>query len=228
MRKSSSSLQGVRVSGGDLCEAEAPTEPTGETFRQNAITIFRWCIIAPLSPSRVFALVRFLRFSPALNQQIQLLLNRFALEDEGQQLHHILIGQDGRLFQKGLQHSGTSAKPMGSLASGQPFQLALQTLLLVLGCGQLRSATYCLCLSFSNSSLMGNFSFLIMGKTKATNFLRLIAFGLGITLFYLQVLKMKTIASHSVLFELFLHRKPCIPNPTRCHQSMSHGYHSYG
>ena len=98
------------------------------------------CIIAPLSPSRVFALVRFLRFSPALNQQIQLLLNRFALEDEGQQLHHILIGQDGRLFQKGLQHSGTSAKPMGSLASGQPFQLALQSLLLVLGCGQLRSA----------------------------------------------------------------------------------------
>lgn len=140
------------------------------------------CIIAPLSPSRVFALVRFLRFSPALNQQIQLLLNRFALEDEGQQLHHILIGQDGRLFQKGLQHSGTSAKPMGSLASGQPFQLALQTLLLVLGCGQLRSATYCLCLSFSNSSLMGNFSFLIMGKTKATNFLRLIAFGLVIIL----------------------------------------------
>lgn len=106
-------------------------------FRQNAITIFRWCIIAPLSPSRVFALVRFLRFSPALSQQIQLLLNRFALEDEGQQLHHILIGQDGRLFQKGLQHSSTSAKPMGSLASGQPFQLALQSLLLVLGCGQL-------------------------------------------------------------------------------------------
>lgn len=64
-------------------------------------------------------------------------LNRFALEDEGQQLHHILIGQDGRLFQKGLQHSGTSAKPMGPLASGQPFQFALQSLLLVLGCGQL-------------------------------------------------------------------------------------------
>ena len=106
-------------------------------FWQNAITIFRWCIIAPLSPSRVFALVRFLRFSPALNQQIQLLLNRFALEDEGQQLHHILIGQDGRLFQKGLQHSGTSAKPMGSLDSGQPFLLVLQSLLLVLGCGQL-------------------------------------------------------------------------------------------
>ena len=76
-------MQWVRVSGGDLCEAEAPTEPTDETFRQNAITIFRWCIIAPLSPSRVFALVRFLRLSPALNQQIQLLLNRFALEDEG-------------------------------------------------------------------------------------------------------------------------------------------------
>ena len=47
-------------------------------------------------------------------------------------------------------------------------------LLLVLGCGQLT-----LCFSFSNSSLMGNFSFLIMGKTKATNFLRLIAFDLG-------------------------------------------------
>ena len=106
-------------------------------FRQNAITIFRWCIIAPLSPSRVFSLVRSLRFSPALNQLIQLLLNRFALEDEGQKLHHILIGQDGRLFQKSLQHSGTGAKPMGSLASGQPFQLVLQSLLLVLGCGQL-------------------------------------------------------------------------------------------
>lgn len=31
----------------------------------------------------------------------------------------------------------TSAKPMGSLASGQSFQLALQSLLLVFGCGQL-------------------------------------------------------------------------------------------
>ena len=51
---------------------------------------------------------------------------------------------------------------------------------LCLAAVSLRSATYCLCLSFSNSSLMGNFSFLIMGKTKATNFLRLIAFGLGI------------------------------------------------
>jgi hypothetical protein len=30
---------------------------------------------------------------------------------------------------------------------------------------------------------MGNFSFLIMGKTKATNFLRLIAFGLVIRMF---------------------------------------------
>ena len=81
-------------------------------FRQNAITIFRWCIIAPCFKTGFLALVRFLRFSPALNQQIQLLLNRFALEDEGQQLHHILIGQDGRLFQKGLQHSGTGAKPI--------------------------------------------------------------------------------------------------------------------
>ena len=116
-------------------------------FRQNAITIFRWCIIAPLSPSRVFALVHFLRFSPALNQQIQLLLNRFALEDEGQRLHHILIGQDSRLFQKGLQHSGTSAKPMGSLASGQPFLLALQSLLLVLGYGQLAFRNILVCVS---------------------------------------------------------------------------------
>ena len=63
------------------------------SLNQQTITIFRWCIIAPLSPSRVFALVRFLRFSPALNQQIQLLLNRFALEDEGQQLHHIIVCQ---------------------------------------------------------------------------------------------------------------------------------------
>nr|DAT59327.1 MAG TPA: hypothetical protein [Caudoviricetes sp.] len=26
--------KGVRVAGGDLCEAEAPTEPTGETTHQ--------------------------------------------------------------------------------------------------------------------------------------------------------------------------------------------------
>lgn len=45
---------------------------------------------------------------------------------------------------------------MGSLASGQPFQLALQSLFLVLD--------YCLCFSLSNSSLMGSIFFLIMGK----------------------------------------------------------------
>ena len=81
--------------------------------RQNAITIFRWCMIAPLSPSMLFTIVHFLRFSPALNQQINLLLNHFALEDKGQQLHNIVIGQDSRLFQKGFQHSDTSAKPIG-------------------------------------------------------------------------------------------------------------------
>ena len=114
------------------------------------------CIIAPLSPSRVFALVRLLRFSPVLNQQIQLLLNRFAVEDERQKLHHIIIRQDGRLSQKGFQHPGTGAKAVGALTSGQAFQFALQSLLLVLGCGQLLffSSTYFSCSNFSSSSLL--------------------------------------------------------------------------
>ena len=109
----------VRVSGGDLCEAEAPTESAGETFRQNAITIFRWCIIAPFFQKGLLAPVRLLRFLSVLNQQVQLLLNRFAVEDESQKLHHIIIGQSGWLFQKGFQHSGTSAKAVGSPTSGQ-------------------------------------------------------------------------------------------------------------
>ena len=67
----------------------------------------------------------------------QLLLNRFAVEDETQKLHHIIIGQNGRLSQKSFQHSGTSAKAVGSLASGQSLDFPFQSLFLVLGCGQL-------------------------------------------------------------------------------------------
>ena len=87
--------------------------------------------------TRLYAIVRLLRFLSVLNQQIQLLLNRFAVEDESQKLHHIIIGQNGWLSQKGFQHSGTSAKAVGSLASGQAFQFAFQSLFPVLGCGQL-------------------------------------------------------------------------------------------
>lgn len=71
-----------------------------------------------------------------LCDDIQLLLNRFAVEDESQKLHHIIIGQNRRLSQKGFQHSGTGTEPMGSLASGQPLDFAFQSLFLVLGCGQ--------------------------------------------------------------------------------------------
>ena len=56
-----------------------------------------------------------------------------------------------------------------------------------------RSATYCSCFSFSNFSLgIGSTPFAIMDKTKATNFLRLIAFGLSIILFFhtVQVLRL--------------------------------------
>ena len=134
------------------------------------------CIIAPLSPSRAFALVRFLRFLSILDQQIQLFLNRFAVKDECQQLHHILIGQNGWLLQKGFQHSGTSAKPMGSLASGQPFHFAVQPLFPVLSCGQLPLRNILLVFQLFKFFVQGQVSFQIMGKTKATNFLRLIAF----------------------------------------------------
>ena len=106
-------------------------------FRQNAITIFRWCIIAPYSRIGFLAPVRLLVFLSLLNQHIQLLLNRFAVEDESQKLHHIIVRQNSRLSQKGFQHSGTSAKAVGSLASGKLLDFTFQSFLPVLGCGQL-------------------------------------------------------------------------------------------
>ena len=68
---------------------------------------------------------------------IQLLLNRFAAEDESQKLHHIIVRQNSRLSQKGFQHSGTSAKAVSSFTSGQSLDFAFQPFLPVLGCGQL-------------------------------------------------------------------------------------------
>ena len=115
LRKSSGSLQGA--------------------FGRTQCTTFRWCIIAPSSKAEGLAPVRCQLVFPVLNQQIQLLLNRFAVEDERQKLHHIIIRQDGRLSQKGFQHPGTGAKAVRALTSGQAFQFALQPLLLVLGCG---------------------------------------------------------------------------------------------
>jgi hypothetical protein len=44
----------------------------------------RWCIIAPCFSTGFFAPVQLLRFLSVLNQHIQLLLNRFAVEDESQ------------------------------------------------------------------------------------------------------------------------------------------------
>ena len=68
---------------------------------------------------------------------IQLLLNRFAAEDESQKLHHIIVRQNSRLSQKGFQHSGTSAKAVSSFTSGQSLDFAFQPFHPVLGCGQL-------------------------------------------------------------------------------------------
>ena len=59
------------------------------------------------------------------------------MKEEGQQLHHIVIGQQSRLTQKLLQHPCTSAKPVGSLAPCQAFPLMLQLLFSVLGGNQL-------------------------------------------------------------------------------------------
>ena len=74
---------------------------------------------------------------------------------------------------------------------------------LCLAAVSLRSAIHCLCLSFSNSSLMGNFSFLIIGKTKATNFLRLIAFCL-LTLFSNHHMRHRIVFCLSSSIEYFI------------------------
>ncbi len=140
-------------------------------FRQNAITIFRWCIIAPSNEGLNLAVLRCRFFFSLLNQQVQLLLNGLVMEDESQKLHHIIVRQQGRLSQKLLQHSGTSAKSVGSFASGQLFQLVFQLLFLVLGCGQLLLQSVLLLFQFSNSSLgIGATSFQKWAKQKRPTF----------------------------------------------------------
>ena len=123
-------------------------------FRQNAITIFRWCIIAPYSRMGFLVPVRLLRFLSVLNQHIQLLLNRFAVEDESQKLHYIIVRQNSWLSQKGFQHSGTGTKAVGSLASGKSLDFAFQLLFLVLGCGQLslRNILFVFCLLYTSDA----------------------------------------------------------------------------
>ena len=129
--------RGAGVRWTPLPQAEAPTEAAAETFRQNAITIFRWCIIAPCFTTGFLASVWLRPFLSVLNQQIQLILNRFAVEDESQELHHIIVRQNSRLSQKGFQHSCTGAKAVGALASGKLLNFTFQSFLPVLGCGQL-------------------------------------------------------------------------------------------
>ena len=106
-------------------------------FGRTHCTTFRRCIIAPLLKQGVLTAVRCQRFSPLLNQPVQRSLCGFTVKEEGQQLHHIVIGQQSRLTQKLLQHSCTSTKPVGSLAPCQAFPLMLQLLLSVLGGNQL-------------------------------------------------------------------------------------------
>ena len=105
-------------------------------FGRTQCTIYRWCIIAPSNEGLALAVLRCRFFLSLLNQQVQFLLNGFAMKDESQKFHHIIVRQQGRLSQKLLQHSGTSAKAVGSFASGQLFQLVFQLLFLVLGCCQ--------------------------------------------------------------------------------------------
>ena len=106
-------------------------------FGRTQCTTFRRCIIAPLLKQGVLAAVRCQPFSPLLNECVQLLLGGFTVKEEGQKFHHIVIGQQSRLTQKLLQHPGTSAKPVGSLAPCQAFPFMLQLLLPVLGGNQL-------------------------------------------------------------------------------------------
>ena len=106
-------------------------------FGRTQCTTFRRCIIAPLLKQGVLAAARCQRFSPLLNQRVQLLLGGFIVKEEGQQFHHIIICQQSRLTQKLLQHPGTSTKPVGSLAPCQAFPLMLQLLFPVLGGNQL-------------------------------------------------------------------------------------------
>ena len=106
-------------------------------FGRTQCTTFRRCIIAPLLKQGVLAAARCQRFFPLLNQRVQLLLCGFIVKEEGQQFHHIVIGQQSRLTQKLLQHPGTSTKPMGSLTLCQAFPFILQLLFPVLGDNQL-------------------------------------------------------------------------------------------
>lgn len=110
----------VDFSGMSIDELNKFIDKMKDEDQTRACTTFRWCIIAPFFQKGLLAPVRLPQFLSVRNQQIQLLLNRFAVKDESQKLHHIIIGQSGRLFQKGFQHSGTSAKAVGSLTSGQP------------------------------------------------------------------------------------------------------------
>ena len=120
----------------DLSCAEIISSLQG-AFGRTQCTTFRRCIIAPLLKQGVLAAVRCQRFPPLINQRVQLFLGGFTVKEEGQQLHHIVIGQQGRLTQKLLQHPSTSAKPVGSLAPCQAFPLMLQLLFSVLGGNQL-------------------------------------------------------------------------------------------
>ena len=63
------------------------------------------------------------RFPPALYQQFQLFLRRLAVEKEGQQFHHIIVGQQGRFPDEGLQHTAAGAEAMRPLCSCQPRHL---------------------------------------------------------------------------------------------------------
>ena len=148
------------------------------SFRQNAMHRLGRCIIAPLSKAKGLALIRCPRFSSVLNQHIQLLLCGFSMKEESQKLHHIIVRQKCRLFQKGFQHSGTGAKAVRSLGSVQLLHFSLQGFSLVLGGSQFLLANIELVFQFFKFFIChSTSSFRLMGKAKATSLLRLIAFG---------------------------------------------------
>lgn len=80
---------------GDLSCAEI-IDPLQRVFGKTQCTIFRRCIAAPLLKQGIFAVVRCQYFSPLLSQCVQSLLGGPTMEEEDQQLHHVIIDQQGR------------------------------------------------------------------------------------------------------------------------------------
>ena len=172
-----------------------PTEQSGESFMLKLARFIvdkRNLVFLVVIIGLIFSV--FSRSWVQVENDLTAYLRRFrdppGARRHGRAIHHLRHSErDGcqSPARRRLRSTGEAGGCRGRAGRGvrrdrRALQQRQRALLRPLAAVSLRSATYCLCLSFSNSSLMGNFSFLIMGKTKATNFLRLIAFGLVIIL----------------------------------------------